>query len=580
MSNIKRISPYLAVSTQIAVEDVAALYAAGYRAIINNRPDGEAADQPGTANIGAECARLNMSYRYLPITPGKLGDMEVRAFVQAQRDLQGPVLAYCRTGTRSTTLWALSQAHRLSIDAILQAARGAGYDIDDLRPRLESLVARRQNFAAMSPATERRTTTYDAVIVGGGTAGIATAVSMLQRRPELDIAIVEPRERHFYQPGFTLAGAGVFELSQIARKTVDVMPDKVRWIRTAAAGFDPHRNEIVLEDASRVRYRQLVVAPGIKLDWDQIEGLSETLGANGVTSNYRYDLTRYTWQLVRQLRQGRAIFTQPPMPIKCAGAPQKAMYLSCDYWLGEGVLADIDVGFYNAGGVLFGVDAYVPALMKYVEKYNAGLNFAHNLVAVDGPANKAWFDLTGADTEPQRVEVDFDMLHVCPPQTAPDFVRHSPLADPGGWIDVAPDTLRHPLYDNIYGLGDACSSPNAKTMAAVRKQAPVVASNVVAALDGRTPDAVYDGYGSCPLTVERGKVVLAEFGYGGKLLPTFPRWLINGKKPSRLAWLLKERLLPPVYYKLMLRGREWFAEPGIQPQSAARANNPQKVTDH
>jgi len=166
--------------------------------------------------------------------------------------------------------------------------------------------------------------------------------------------------------------------------------------------------------------------------------------------------------------------------------------------------------------------------------------------------------------------MDFDMLHVCPPQTAPDFVRQSPLANTAGWIDVAPDTLRHATYENIFGLGDACSSPNAKTMAAVRKQAPVVASNVIAALEGRALDAIYDGYGSCPLTVERGKVVLAEFGYGGKLLPTFPRWIINGTKPSRLAWILKERLLPPVYYKLMLRGREWFAEPHIEPQTMNR----------
>jgi sulfide:quinone oxidoreductase len=249
------------------------------------------------------------------------------------------------------------------------------------------------------------------------------------------------------------------------------------------------------------------------------------------------------------------------MPIKCAGAPQKAMYLSADHWYRNGRLGKIDVEFYNAGGVLFGVKDYVPALMEYVKKYDAGLHFFHNLVAVDGPAKKAVFEVKKPDTEPRTVEVDFEMMHVCPPQTAPDFVRVSPLADAAGWVDVDQSTLRHKRFDNVWSLGDVTSAPNAKTAAAARKQAPVVAENVIADIRDHATAALYDGYGSCPLTVERGKIVLAEFGYGGKLLPSFPRWVIDGKKPSRLAWLLKERLLPPVYWQAMLRGREWMAKP-------------------
>ncbi|HZG32061.1 MAG TPA: pyridine nucleotide-disulfide oxidoreductase, partial [Sphingopyxis sp.] len=108
---------------------------------------------------------------------------------------------------------------------------------------------------------------------------------------------------------------------------------------------------------------------------------------------------------------------------------------------------------------------------------------------------------------------------------------------------------------------DVAATTNAKTAAAARKQAPVVALNALAALDGAPPVAAYDGYGSCPLTVEAGRIVLAEFGYGGKLLPTFPKWLIEGTRPSRLSWLLKEKILPPVYWHGMLRGREWLAAP-------------------
>ncbi len=228
-----------------------------------------------------------------------------------------------------------------------------------------------------------------------------------------------------------------------------------------------------------------------------------------------------------------------------------------------GVLKDIDVSFYNAGGVLFGVKDYVPALMDYVDRYDAVLMFNSNLVAIDGPAKTAYFEKTDAEGKKETIKRSFDMIHVCPPQCAPDFIRVSPLADKAGWVDVDQNTLRHKSYENIWSLGDVMNAPNAKTAAAARKQAPVVAQNILADLGKAAGVAHYDGYGSCPLTVERGKIVLAEFGYGGKLLPSFPPWLIDGRKPSRLAWLLKEKILPPVYWKAMLKGHEWLAKPNL-----------------
>lgn len=402
--------------------------------------------------------------------------------------------------------------------------------------------------------------TFDVVIVGGGSAGIATAASLLRRRRGLKIAIVEPSDVHYYQPGWTMVGAGVFSADFTRREEAKVMPSGVAWIRQAASGFVPEDHRVVLADGSDVSYRALVACPGIKLDWAAIPGLPETLGQNGVTSNYGYDLAPYTHQLVGQLRSGRALFTQPPMPIKCAGAPQKAMYLSCDRWRRAGVLRDVDVQFHNAGAVLFGVAAYVPALMEYVERYGIHLNFESKLVAIDGPGKVATFEQK-REGEVHRVEERFDMIHVVPPQVAPDFVRSSPLAAASGFIEVNEATLRHVRYPDVFALGDACSASNAKTAAAVRKQAPVVAVNVLATLDGKEPVADYDGYGSCPLTVERGKIVLAEFGYGGKLLPSFPTWLIEGRRPSRLAWLLKDTILPPVYWHGMLKGREWMVKP-------------------
>ncbi|WP_291133262.1 FAD/NAD(P)-binding oxidoreductase [Erythrobacter sp.] len=395
------------------------------------------------------------------------------------------------------------------------------------------------------------------VVIGGGAAGIATAASLLARRKGLDIAIVEPSDTHAYQPGWTMVGGGVFEPEVTVRPMESVMPRGVTWLKQAAATFQPEDNQVTLADGSSVTYDVLVVAPGIRLAWEKIEGLEETLGKNGVTSNYRYDLAPYTWELVQKMRGGRALFTQPPMPIKCAGAPQKAMYLSCDHWRRRGVLDDIEVEFCNAGGVLFGVADYVPALMEYVEKYGIALQLSNNLVAVDGPAQKATFQ-----TEQGEVTRDFDMMHVVPPQVAPGFLADSPLAAESGFTDVDQHTLQHVRYPNVFGLGDAGGMPNAKTAAAARKQAPVVAVNLLQQLAGKGPRAGYDGYGSCPLTVERGRIVLAEFGYGGKLMPSFPEWLVDGTKPQRLSWMLKADFLPWLYWNGMLKGREWLAGPG------------------
>jgi sulfide:quinone oxidoreductase len=398
---------------------------------------------------------------------------------------------------------------------------------------------------------------HKVVVIGGGAAGIATAASMLKRRPGLDIAIVEPSDTHAYQPGWTMVGGGVFDVATTTRPMASVMPKGVRWVKQAAASFQPDDNQVTLKDGSTLTYEVLIVAPGIRLAWEKIVGLEATLGKHGVTSNYRVDLAPYTWELVQKIKAGRAIFTQPPMPIKCAGAPQKSMYLACDHWLRAGVLGDIEVEFRNAGPVLFGVADYVPALMEYVGKYSIDLELGSNLVAVEGPAQVAIFH-----TAEGEVSRSFDMMHVVPPQVAPQFLADSPLAAPSGFTDVDQHTLQHVRYPNIFGLGDGGSMPNAKTAAAARKQAPVVAVNALRQLDGKGPTAGYDGYGSCPLTVERGKIVLAEFAYGGKLAPSFPTWLIDGTKANRLSWMLKADFLPWLYWNGMLKGREWLAGPG------------------
>lgn len=398
----------------------------------------------------------------------------------------------------------------------------------------------------------------DILIVGGGAAGAAAAASLRRRNKKVAITIIEPSLVHYYQPGWTLVGGGVFKPEQTVRPMERALPPSVDWVTGEVVGFDPEHNEVHLRDGRRFSYQALVVATGLALRWDLVGGLAETLGRNGVTSNYRFDLAPYTWQLVQSLERGHAIFTQPAMPIKCAGAPQKALYLSADYWRRHGRLDRIEIEFRNAGGVLFGVPEFVPPLMAYIERYRAQLHFGSNLVAVDGSRKVATFAVKSRDGTSSREDRPFDMLHVVPPQTAPAFVAKSRLAGEGGWVSVDPHRLQHVGYPNVFSLGDVCSTPNAKTVAAVRKQAPVLTENLLAYLKGQPLSATYDGYGACPLTVERGKVVLAEFGYDGKLLPSFP---LDPTVARRSAWLLKVGGLPYVYWNMMLRGQEWLARP-------------------
>lgn len=538
----KELDKKIAVTGQISADDIADIAAAGYKSIICNRPDGEGGgDQPASAALEDAAKVAGLQFAYMPVEVGQVSDDKCSAFHQLMQTLPGPVLAFCGSGNRAQALYTRS------VDSpATQAEEG-------------------ETEAYCEPVDKRQVETvaacnwdnlFDVVVVGGGSGGLGVTASLLRRRPSLRIAVIEPNEKHYYQPAWTLVGGGAYAIDQTARNTADVMPKGAEWIKATAAEFAPEKNLVHLTDGRSIGYRQLIVCPGIRLAWEKIEGAQETLGKNGVTSNYMFNLAPYTWSLVQELKGGKALFTQPPMPIKCAGAPQKAMYLSCDYWQHQGVLDKIDVEFDLAGAVLFGVPEFVPPLMKYVQKYHARLAFNSNLVKVNGPEKIATFEVKNEAGEVTRVDKPFDMLHITPPQIAPDFLRNSALANAAGFCEVDPKTLQSTCFSNVFSLGDACSAPNSKTAAAVRKQVVIVAENLLAAKEGREMRAVYDGYGACPLTVENGKVVLAEFGYGGKLLPTFP---LSPVIPSKLYWWMKVNIFPWVYWDFMLKGREWLA---------------------
>jgi sulfide:quinone oxidoreductase len=390
------------------------------------------------------------------------------------------------------------------------------------------------------------------LIVGGGAAGVSVANNMRRINANIDIALIEPSEKHYYQPGFTIIGGGAYTMKETVRNEADLIHASVTWIKDFAETFQPEANTITLRSGDTLSYDYLVVCPGLQLDWDKIEGLKDTIGKNNVCSNYSPDTVEYTWECIKNLQSGTALFTQPPMPIKCAGAPQKIMYLAADRFRKKGILDKMNIEFCNAGPAMFGIPFFAKALNKVVTGYGIKTNFNHNLVAIDGPAKTATFEATDSEGNKQRVTKAFDMIHVTPPQSAPDFIKNSLLANSAGWVDVNDKTLQHHKFSNIFGLGDATSTPNAKTAAAVRKQVPILVDNILHLINNQPLAEKYDGYGSCPLTTSLSTVMLAEFAYGGKVTPSFP--LLDPRKNLFIWWIGKKIGFPWMYWHLMLKG--------------------------
>lgn len=390
---------------------------------------------------------------------------------------------------------------------------------------------------------------YQVLIVGGGTAGITVAARLRRRDKRISIAIVEPSTKHYYQPLWTLVGAGVFPKEQSERDEEAFIPPDTEWIRDGVAALEPAENRVTLKSGVGVRYDYLVVALGIQIDWNKIAGLEEALGRNGVCSNYAYRYVDYTWQCVREFRGGTALFTMPNTAVKCGGAPQKIMYLADDYFRKSGVRDKSNVVFATAQGALFAVEKYRKTLEAVAKRKEIDTRFKHNLVEVRGAAKEAVFE--NLETK-ERVVLPYDMLHVTPPMSAPDVVKRSPLANEAGWVEVDKFTLRHPRFANVFGIGDCSGLPTSKTGAAIRKQAPVVVENLLAVIGGKATTARYDGYTSCPVVTGYGRLVLAEFDYEGKPSETFP---FDQSKERLSMYLLKAYALPRLYWGAMLRGR-------------------------
>lgn len=390
---------------------------------------------------------------------------------------------------------------------------------------------------------------YQILILGGGTAGITVAAQLRRKLKSYDVAIVEPSTKHYYQPLWTLVGAGVFPKELSERPESAFIPKGADWVREHVAELHPDENYIVTLEGRRIGYDFLVVGIGIQIDWDKIPGLKEGIGRQQICSNYSYQQVDYTWECVRSFKGGTALFTMPNTAVKCGGAPQKIMYLADDALRRSGVREKSQVIFASAQGSLFAVERYRKTLEKVAQRKGIDIRLKHNLVELRPEQKEAIFE--HIDTH-ERITISFDMIHVTPPMSAPDIIKSSSMANDAGWMDVHKYTLQHPRFPNVFTIGDCSGLPTSKTGAAIRKQAPVLVQNLLSAMNGEPLQARYDGYTSCPLVTGYGKLVLAEFDYEGKPQETFP---FDQSKERLSMYLLKAYALPRLYWNGMLRGR-------------------------
>ena len=387
------------------------------------------------------------------------------------------------------------------------------------------------------------------IVVGGGSAGITTAAALKNKSNEFEVIIVDPCDNHFYQPLWTLVGGGIFEKEKSLKKMRDVIPSGVTWVQDKVSTFDPDNNLVHFEGSSKSEtYDYLIVCPGIQIDWNKVEGLEESMGKNGVCSNYSYDYVDYTWKFIREIRKGNALFTYPNTPIKCGGAPQKIMYLAEEYFRKEKKRSDIEVGFVTAGERVFGVQKYREALEKIIKERSINTSFNLNLVKVDGENNIATFSNSKTN---ELVEKKYGLLHAVPPMSAPDFIKNSKISNNDGWVDVDKYTLQHNVYKNIFSLGDASSLPTSKTGAAIRKEVPVLVKNLILYSKGKELTNKYSGYTSCPLVTGYSKVIMAEFDYDGNPMESFP---FDQSKERYSMFLAKKYGIPFMYWNAMLKG--------------------------
>ncbi|KAI9252999.1 hypothetical protein BY458DRAFT_522449 [Sporodiniella umbellata] len=429
-----------------------------------------------------------------------------------------------------------------------------------LTARKQFLSLSKRTFATVTKESPKVDQKFRVVVVGGGPGGLSVSSTISQLLGKNQVAVIEPSNKHYYQPLWTYVGGGLKDFSESVKPMAEVMPREAEWIQDKVTSFDPDNNTVKLSDGQTVGYEYLVVAAGIQINWDSIKGLKNALGKEGVTSNYDVDSVQKTYKFLQDFKGGNALFTFPTTPLKCPGAPTKITFLAEEIFRLNGVRDKTQVIYNHGGGKIFGVDYYGEPLQRIANERAIKTNFFHELVEINADNHQAVFKDNNKGGELKTFEYDF--IHVAPPQGPPKFIKQSKLSDSTGWVDVNKDTLRHNKYKNVFALGDCSSLPTSKTAAAITGESGTLKHNLIADLQGKKVEqATYDGYTSCPLIIGRNELILAEFsGYTGKPLETSP---FDQRAVSSASQFLNKEIIPAIYWNGLLNGT-WTGPAGVR----------------
>ena len=382
------------------------------------------------------------------------------------------------------------------------------------------------------------------VIIGGGAAGISMAARLKSWLDKPDITLIDPSDRQFYQPGFTLIASGVYQPDDVWRKQEDCIPNDIKWIKDSVAAVDPVWNQVTTKNNGKIAYDFLVLTPGIQINWEKVEGITQaTLGQGNAHSIYDFEGAQKTWKAIQEFSKtgGRGIYTDTYTKHKCGGAPKKICLLTEHYTRKQGTRETVDLNFYTASKELYDVPFFTPRLLEIYKERNIPINLNVRVKGVDTAAKQVHFEKieTVGDQKVYTPFVeDYDFLHFTPPMSAPDFVREAGLGWTEGklaadaWVMVDKETLVHKTYPNIVSLGDVAGIPTSKTSAAIRKQVPIAAKNLISLMEGKEPAEKYDGYAACPIVTDYGHVLLCEFNYKKEAQNSFPFTLLEHRKSN------------------------------------------------
>ncbi len=404
------------------------------------------------------------------------------------------------------------------------------------------------------------------VIAGGGTAGIIAAARARRSAPNAQIVLISPNELHLYQSGQLFVAAGLEKEQKYLRKSVDLLPENVTWLKEKVISFDPKHNTLKTEKSGEVFYDILIVALGGEYDYSAIEGLSaDMIGKKEIASVYLNDTIKGTARGAKSTnavfdkmlhsakfakKPLRVLFTEPNTPVKGAGTSLSLLFLYNSFLKKIFANKNVHFTFVTADTKLLSLKSFDEVLRKEVNKHkNIDIVYEHDIIAIDSDKKRAYFK-----NRDEKKEFEYDYIHIVPPLKAVKAIRESSLAilkgSQKGWMEVDEKTLRHKIYENVFGIGDIVGLGDKKSGAAAQHQGIILQDNIAAALEGDKLKYSYDGYTASPIVTSYGKVLLAEYNEK-KPLATF---ILNPYESRRIWWYLQRYFMPWAYFNLLMRG--------------------------